>query len=152
MAQTTRLFDRFCNDMQVAVNELSQHDVTRYLYVTLKCDYLKDYMTVATNQSAMFLHREQGRADRSRNHIRRVMEQVLELRCHRNRISQIYLKWMVCDSPRPWELEASLVMHMSLLQEDVQRILSITADQLQAGDDRAAEHILDASQPAAQSG
>lgn len=156
MAQTTRLFNRFCNDMQVAVNELSQHDVTRYLYVTVKCDCLKDWMTAATNQSGMFLHREvhreQVRPHRTRDHMRRVMEQVLELRCHRNRISQIYLKWMICDIPRPRELEASLVVHMSLLQADVQRILNITTDELQAGDDQAAEHVSDASQPGAQQG
>lgn len=152
MSQTVKCFDGFCDDLQTAINELSQYDVTRYLDVTLKCDYLKDCMMVATNQSAMFLDREQGRAGPTRSHIRMMMRQLYELRYHRNRIAGIYLRWMVCGDVKPWELEASLHLHLSILHGDVQRILITTTRELQAGEDQAAGHSSDASQPAAQQG
>lgn len=152
MAQTVKCFDGFRNDLQTAINELSQYDVIRYLDVTLKCDYLKDCMMVATNQSAMFLGREQGRAGPTRSHIRTMMRQLFELRYHRNRIAGIYMRWMICGDPKPWELEASLHLHLSILHGDVHRILSTTTRELQAGDDQSVEHTSDEAQPAAQQG
>lgn len=130
MVQTTRCFNKFCNDMQAAVNELSQHDVTRYLEVTLKCDYLKDRMMTATNQSAMFLRSWLAHPDVIRHHIAQITLQLSELRGHRNRIAELYMIRMVCDTPHPRELERNLDIHMNLLQTDVHRIFIFTGQQL----------------------
>ncbi|KKY35175.1 hypothetical protein UCDDA912_g04821 [Diaporthe ampelina] len=151
MVQTSRCFDRFCSDMQAAVNELSQYDVQLYLDVTHTCAQLKNCMNIATRQSAMFINSEQGRADPIRNHIRRVMERLEELRRHRNRIADIYLTGMVYENPEVWQLQTTLEMHMSLLQYDVLRIVHVTKGEPRLSDDlEAAGHIPEASQPAPQ--
>lgn len=130
MVQTTKCFNRFCNDMQAAVNELSQHDVTRYLQVTLKCDYLKDRMMTATNQSAMFLRRWQAHPDVARYHITQITLQLSELRGHRNRIAELYMGRMVCENPDSQELQRNLDIHLDLLQTDVHRIFIFAGQQV----------------------
>lgn len=116
--------------MQAAVNELSQHHEVRYLEVTLRCDYIQDCMKVATNQSAVFLNLKQDDPDGTRKHIGMMTEALAALRCHRNRIADLYLESMFGKNPKPLELEKSLDMHMSLLLHDVQRLASITMGEL----------------------
>lgn len=130
MAQTTRCFNRLCNDMQAAVNELSQHDVARYLQVTTKCDYLKDRMMTATNQSAMFLRRWLAHPNVTRYHIAQITLQLSELRGHRDRIADLYLERMACENPEPRELQRNLDIHMALLQTDVHRIFIFAGQQV----------------------
>lgn len=152
MVQTTECFNKFCNDMQVAVNELSQYDVRPYLDVTHTCAHLQDCMSLATRQSAVFIEREQGRAGSVRNHIRRVTEPLDDLRRHRNRIAEIYLTGMVCERPKIWQVKAMLDMHLSLLQYDVLRIVNATKGEPHLIDNEAAGPASEASQPAPQDG
>ncbi|KAG6359522.1 hypothetical protein INS49_013043 [Diaporthe citri] len=156
MLQTTRCFDTFCNDMQAAVNELSQYDVTRYLDVTLKCDYLKDLMRTATNQTAMFFNRWQDHPSPviTRYHINQITLLLLQLRGHRNRIAELYLTRMDYDNPEPWDLEDNLNKHLTVLQDDVHRIFIFTGLQvrLTESDFEDAGLISKKSSPAPQEG
>lgn len=68
MMQTTKCFDTLRNDMQAAVNELSQYDMRLYLDVTMKCDDLQNDMKDATIQSAKVLERDQNDPERMRSH------------------------------------------------------------------------------------
>lgn len=124
LVKTTRCFDIFCHDMQAAVNELSQFDVTRYLDVTLKCDYLKDRMRTATNQTAMFFNRWQDHPNPNiiRYHINQIMLLLQQLRDHRDKIADTYLTMMEYDNPKPWDLEKNLDRHLAVLQGDVHRL------------------------------
>jgi hypothetical protein len=138
MRRTVRCLDNFCNDMLAAVNELSQFDVRRWLYVTHTCDSIKDLMVTVKQQSEVFIDREQDRPGRTRQRIQSMMEQLQVFRNHRNRIADLWLRQMMLNSLGPRELERELVRHMSLLRNDVQRLLDMANGGLQVGDDQAA--------------
>lgn len=146
MAQTIRYFDHFCNDLQAAVNELSQYDVRRYLYVTLTCDHIKDCITTAKQQSEVFINGGQDNIDRTRDRIQKMLAQLRRFRDHRNRITELYLRGTMAENPDPQQLESNLETHMGLLRADVHRLLHMAHGKCQDGDDQAAEDIAGPSQ------
>lgn len=131
LVRTTRCFDMFCNDMQVAINELSQYNVARYLDVTLKSDYLKDRMRQTTNLTTSFFSRwlDHPSPSITRCHINQITLLLLEVRDQRNRIAELYLERMVWDIPDAYQLAKNLDRHLTLLQEDVHRIFIFAARQ-----------------------
>lgn len=146
MAQTIRFFDHFCNDLQAAVNELSQYDVERYLYVTLTCDHIKDCIRTAKQQSENFINGEQDDIDRTRNRIEKMFAQLRRFRDHRNKITDLYLRGTMAKNPEPRELECHLEKHMGLLRADAHRLLYLAHGKSQDGDGQAAEDVAGPSQ------
>lgn len=146
MAQTIRFFDHFCNDLQAAVNELSQFDARRYLDVTLACDHIKDCITRAKQQSEIFINGEQDDIDHTRNRIQKMLAQLCQFRHHRNRIADLYLRGTMAKNPEPRQLEWNLERHMGLLRADVHRLLYLAHGKSQDGDDQAAEDTTGPSQ------
>lgn len=46
-----------------------------------------------------------------------------QLRIHRNRVADWYLRAMVCENPPLWQLERSLNAHLSLIRRSVLGLL-----------------------------
>lgn len=126
ITQEMRHSEFFCKDMQAAVNELSRHDVNQYLYVTQTWDHIKDYLKAARDQSEIYIYSKQDSRHRTRDRIQRMTEQLDIFRTHRNRITGLYLmQTPVPRNPDPQQLGHQLSWHMSMLREDVDRLLQM---------------------------
>lgn len=146
--------DISCNDMQAAVNELSRHDVNRYLCVTQTWDHIKDYLKAARDQSEIYMYSQQDSCHHTRDHIQKMTEQLGVFSTHCNRITDVYLMQMLLPNPDAQRLACVLSRHMSLLREDVTRLLQIAKGEPPVNGDeaQAAEQTAGSSQPAARQG
>ncbi|KAG8168555.1 hypothetical protein KVR01_001304 [Diaporthe batatas] len=153
--QEIRNSELFCEDMQAAVNELSQYDGKLYLDVTQAWDLIKEYQKAARNQSWIYIYSQRHSCHRTRYHIQKMTEQLCIFRAHRNRITDLYLAQLpLPQNPDAQRLRDHLGRHMSLLREDVKRLLQMAkgeppVDGNQAG---AAGQAVGPSQPAARQG
>ncbi|POS76110.1 hypothetical protein DHEL01_v205489 [Diaporthe helianthi] len=131
LARTIGNSEIFCDELQAAVNELSSHDVRRYLYVTQACDHIKDYLSAARDQTEIYIYGGQDSPSHTRGHIQKMREQLWVFRSHRNRVLQMYLMQMpLPQNPHLEELDRILFGHMSLLRGNVKRLLQMAKGEL----------------------
>lgn len=127
----------FCQEMQIAFNELSQYDINLYLEIGTRCDHLKESMQTATENSEALIRRGLMSPDCMRSYMRETVKRVWKLGRVLDIIANFWLRERLSWESGSEHLNAELSVsnHMSQLEQAMQMIRDLEEAEFYLDDD-----------------